>query len=181
MMLSSPQIVQRPERHYAAIRTSVARNDIPAVVPPLLPRVFAWLERHRLLPDGPPFFRYCSCTGGQMVVEAGVPLSAPPPGDEEVCAGSLPAGRYVTVLHTGHYSGLQAAHMALESWGENKGLSWQQDIQDDITTLGCRTEFYLTDPDAEPDPARWQTEIAFLISECEETEREWVKAGENKR
>src|SRR5205814_8438234 len=98
MMLSSPQLVQRPERHYAAIRTSVAIQDIPAVVPPLLPRVFAWLERHRLSPGGPPFFRYCSFAGRQMIVEAGVPVSAPPPADEEVCAGSLPAGRYATVL-----------------------------------------------------------------------------------
>ena len=162
-MLTTPRLMQRHEQHYSAIRTDVAMKDIPEIVPPLLPVVQAWLKEKGIAPDGPPFFRYLSMKGSLITMEAGVPVKMPPGMEGRIIAGSFPAGRYVTVLHTGPYSGLRAAHMALESWSENNELCLHQCTSKEQTSWGCRTETYLTDPNVETDPASWQTEIAFLL------------------
>jgi effector-binding domain-containing protein len=77
-----------------------------------------------------------------------------------VHAGLLPAGDYVTLLFRGHYDGLVAANAAVQQWGEQHGVRWAMDSP---IAWHARIEQYLTDPRAEPDPARWETEIAYLI------------------
>ncbi len=95
-----------------------------------------------------------------LLVDLAVPVEGAPPSDERVHAGLLPAGDYVTLLFRGHYDGLVAANAAVQQWGEQHGVRW---AMDGPIAWRARIEQYLTDPRAEPDPARWETEIAYLI------------------
>ena len=95
-----------------------------------------------------------------LLVDLAVPVEGAPPPDERVHAGLLPAGDYVTLLFRGHYDGLVAANAAVQQWGEQHGVRW---AMDGPIAWRARIEQYLTDPRAEPDPARWETEIAYLI------------------
>ena len=98
----------------------------------------------------------------ELEVEIAAPVETAVPGSGRVQAGVLPAGRYVTLVHTGPYNGLVAANAALQDWARDQGISLESS-QDGHRFRG-RVEFYPTDPREEPDTAKWQVEIAYLIS-----------------
>jgi len=162
-MLSTPIIAYRKERHYAAIRISVAPQDIPVILPPLHPELRGWLRVRHIAPDGPPFFQYLLMgTDGKLLVEVGFPLAYAVAGDERVIGGMFPAGEYASLMHTGDYRFLRDAHMQLEAWVEAAGRCDKQLLDEGVAFAG-RTESYLTDENIVPDPAQWETEVAFLL------------------
>lgn len=55
-MKQEPQIETRSERPYVAISSSLRMQDIPSVLPPLIPEVVNWVQQQGLTPAGPPFF-----------------------------------------------------------------------------------------------------------------------------
>jgi effector-binding domain-containing protein len=115
-------------------------------------------------PAGPPFFRYNVIDmERQLDVEAGVPVEAAIEGDERVLVGLLPSGRYATAMHTGPYDGLIGAVDSLLRWADSRGLDWDKSSGDDGEHWGCRLEIYLTDPSKQPDPAKWETQLAFRL------------------
>jgi effector-binding domain-containing protein len=129
-----------------------------------LGEVFGWLAERGSTPAGAPFFRYNVIDmERQLEVEAGVPVPKAVEGDDRVRAGVLPAGRYATAIHVGHYDGLVAAVDNLLQWGEAQGLEWDKSRAEDGEHWGCRLEIYLTNPAEEPDVTRWQTQLAFLL------------------
>ena len=76
----------------------------------------------------------------------------------------LPGGRYVTVVHTGPPASLEEATRELLQWADEQGLTWDMTTADDGEHWGARLEEYLTDPDQEPDEAKWQTRLAFRLA-----------------
>ena len=80
-------------------------------------------------------------------------------GDDQVRTGLLPAGRYATVVHTGHPDTLVTATRDLLDWAAERGFDWDADGN----TWGCRLEEYLSDPDEVPDMNEWQTRLAFRL------------------
>ncbi len=97
----------------------------------------------------------------RLLIELAVPVDAEPPSDERVRGGVLPAGRYVTLLHVGPYDRLIDANAALQRWANDRGVAWR--MEGDSVWAG-RIERYLTDPSRQPDPASWQTELAYLTN-----------------
>src|SRR5690348_3677180 len=92
-----PVVVERPARPYAGITRSVPMGRLGEVAD-RIPEIFGWLDAHGGVPAGPPFFRYHVIDmTREMVVEAGVPVAEPVPGDETIHVDTLPAGRYVTL------------------------------------------------------------------------------------
>jgi effector-binding domain-containing protein len=163
-MISEPRIDRRDSQAYVGLRTSVKMQDFPPVIDRSLAELRQWIGQHHLEQQvGPPVFRYWKIDmDGEMDVEFCIPLSAAAPGDGPVQAGTLPAGRYATLIHTGHYEGLRDATGYLLKWGEEQGLRWQTDPGGEWR---ARLETYLTDPSQEPNPALWETELAILIAE----------------
>lgn len=160
-MVTEPKVQDRPAQPYAGIRARVTMAELGQVVPPLWPDVFAWLGRHGAAPAGPPFIRYHVVDmDGVLEVEAGVPVTDAVSGDGRVQAGVLPAGRYAILTHTGPPEELVEANATLLDWGPAHGLEWQRDG----SIWGGRIEFSLSDPRQEPDPTRWQTEVALLLT-----------------
>ena len=94
------------------------------VLPGLHPEVRRWLDSRGVPADGPPFCRYNVIDmDRQLEVEAGFPVAAPLPGDDQVLAAALPAGRYATLWPTGHPDGLVGATRALLDWAVGQGLT----------------------------------------------------------
>ncbi|HEY4109544.1 GyrI-like domain-containing protein [Puia sp.] len=163
-MLSTPVIHHRNERYYVAIRLTVAPHDIPTTLPQLYPELYSWLKKQEITPDGPPFFQYLMMReDGRLQVEVGVPVPEAVAGDHRVIGGLFPAGEYATLIHTGDYRHLMEAHMALDTWIGEAGHCDKEMIPGEGTAFGSRTEFYLTDEREVPDPAQWQTEVAFFL------------------
>src|SRR6266705_1712100 len=130
-MLTTPKTEQRSEQHYVAIRATVQMNEIPTVLPPLIPEVKAWLKKNNTTPDGPPFFQYLRMDGNKLLTEVGFPVKDPVKGDHRVVAGSFPAGLYATLIYTGHYMGLREANITLDKWVKDNGFKEQYRLTTD--------------------------------------------------
>ena len=94
-----------------------------------------------------------------LEIEVGVPVASEVPGGYGVESGAFPAGRYAAVVHTGRYdrlidprrvAGLGARARTVDP-GRRGGFAVQ-------------LESYLTNPEEEPDVARHETEVAYLLA-----------------
>jgi hypothetical protein len=85
-------------------------------------------------------------------------------GDDRVSAGTLPAGRYASLVYTGVGRGY-SGNKALLDWGASEGLKWDRWATDKGDAFGGRVEFFLTDPDEEPDREKWETEVAIRLAD----------------
>ncbi|GGS38958.1 GyrI-like domain-containing protein [Actinokineospora fastidiosa] len=156
-----PRIEDRPAVSYAGI-TEKATLAEWGRVNALVPEVLEWLTGHGIAPAGPPLYRYYAGDATTPIeVEVGWPVAGDVPASDRVRAGVLPAGRYAVLVHRGHPDRIAESFGVLESWAAREAVRW------DVTEgrWACRYESYRTDPQVEPDPARWETEIAYLIRE----------------
>lgn len=160
----SPRLEDRASQCYAAIRAEATRETLAETVGGLFGEVAGWLRAHALKPSGAPFIRYLHVDeeGEEpTLLEVGFPLSQPIAGDGRIIPGTLPEGLYLTVWHTGPYEGLREETASLLNWASEHGVEWAR--QEDGKRWAGRLEIYPTDPCVEPDPQKWQTQLAFMI------------------
>ena len=165
-MTNQPTIQSRSAQPFVAIKTAVSMDQLGTVVPPLTGEVIGWLARGGAAPAGAPFWKYDVVNmPGSLEIQSGVPVARPVNGDERVTAGTLPAGRYVTLRHVGHPDTLAAATGALLEWAAQQGLKFDVTPSPDGERWAARLEIYLTDPSQQPDMNKWQTELAFKLAD----------------
>jgi len=161
----APEITQRPAQPYAGISAWVTMAAVGSVAD-RIPEIFGWLGARGIAPAGPPFFRYHVIDmERQLEVEAGVPVASAVEDDGEIRAGTLPAGRFAVMTHTGAPDTLVAPTADLLAWAQERGLTWDMPRTDAGERWGCRVEFYLTNPAEQPDPTKWQTQLTFRLAD----------------
>lgn len=164
-MGNEPQIQQRAAQAYAGIRVSVTMDGMSAAVDEAFPELFGWLAEHVIAPAGPPFIRYHVIDmAAELQIELGVPADVTDGHGSRVRPGVLQAGPYVVLRHTGPYDGLVASNAALQQWAQQQGIALDCRETAGGTAWRSRVEHYLTDPSAEPDPAKWEVDVAYLAS-----------------
>jgi effector-binding domain-containing protein len=154
-MISDPKTEYRKEQYYVAITSTVRQEEIPNLLPPLIPEIFKWLKMKKFKPAGAPFFKYSEMEGEKMKVEVGIVVDKPVKGNELVHPGVFPSGTYIEVTYKGPYSNLPIVHSELYKWKE----------KNKIRTTGGVTEFYPTDPASEPNAEKWITIISIRLDE----------------
>ncbi len=167
-MITEPRVDDRAEQPSVGIRTPVTMPELPTIIPQLHSEVYGWLKQQGIPPSGAPFIRYHVINmPGKLDIELGVPVATPVSGKGRVSGGTLPAGRYASLTYIGPYEGdgLMKANGALLDWMKQQGLA--QDRFDDPSGDGfvARYETYITDPGNEPDPSKWQTEVAIRLAD----------------
>lgn len=164
-MTHEPRIQSRAAQPYVGIPATVTMATLAAAVDSGFPELFGWLASQGIAPDGAPFIRYLVIDmDGDLQIELGVPVSAPVTGNGRIQAGVLPAGSYAVLRHTGPYDGLVASNGALQRWATEHGVQFDTRETAQGSAWGGRVEHYLTDPSQEPDPAKWETDVAYLTS-----------------
>jgi effector-binding domain-containing protein len=111
-------------------------------------------QSHGAQMAGPPYARFLSPPGGTMDFEAGMPVVAAVPGEGEVESGELPAGEAAVTTHVGPFDTLRAGYEAIEGWMREHNRSGG----------GPPWEVYMTDPQLEPDPQKWRTDIYWPLA-----------------
>jgi effector-binding domain-containing protein len=114
-----------------------------------LGQAFTAVEHVGAVPAGPPFARYFHLGADRIEFEAGVPVDRAVPSGDGARPGELGGCRAAVALHVGPYQELSRTYDALMDWISGRGEQ----------PSGAMWEHYLSDPDAEPDPATWRTEI----------------------
>jgi effector-binding domain-containing protein len=166
--MTEPQIAQRPAQPYLGVAGRII-DGVPAFVDKAFPELYRWLADHGVKPSGPPFirFRELDAQGEPLEIEVAAPVETQAEGDERVKAGTLPAGRYLTLVHRGPYRSesapdLAAAREQLVTFAAERGIVHSRTTADG-TTLPCAVERYLIGPPAESDFMKWETEFAYLV------------------
>ena len=164
-MMSEPKLENRHEQPYVAIRTQVTMQELDTAIQQLRREVLTWIARQGIAPTGAPFLRnHVIDMEALLDIEVGVPLATALSGDDRICAGVLPAGRYASLVYTGIDNGIQA-NWALLKWGAERGLVWDSWKTEQGDAFGARLESFLSNPDEEPDRAKWETEVAIRLAE----------------
>jgi effector-binding domain-containing protein len=153
--MSAFEIQERLPQPAYAIRLHTRVEEIPAALGIALPEVFEAAGTMGLTPDGPPYTRYLSEPAGDLDYEAGVALLEPAPGAHgRAVPSELPGGTVAVAWHVGPYETLGETYGALVQWIGEQGRA----------VSGAMWEVYWTDPESEPDPARWRTEVIVPIA-----------------
>ena len=164
-MTHEPQIQLRTAQPYAGIRMPVTMDSLSAAVDEAFPELFAWLADHAIDVTGAPFIRYLVIDmQAGLEIELGVPADVTAGESGRIRPGILPAGRYVVLRHAGPYDGLVASNAALLDWARDHAIALDCWDTDRGTAWRSRVEHYLTNPAAEPDPAKWEVDIAYLAA-----------------
>lgn len=162
-MLSKPKIIEREKQNYIAIR-KVVTIPFGTVASKTLNDLKRWMKKRNIQEVDAPFFRYNVIDMEKgLEIDFGFPVAGKIETDGDVIAGTLPAGRFAFVTHTGPYNKLYNANGALLDWIKAQGLKLDQKPSPAGDVFGCRLEIYPTDPKAEPDRSKWVTELAFKL------------------
>lgn len=165
-MIKGPKIEDRAEQPTLGIRTQVPMSELPKVIPELTGQIFTWTDKNGIAPAGAPFIRYHVINmATKLDIELGVPVSRSASGNGRIKPGVLPAGRYATLVYVGDYAGLMDANAKLLEWGAKQGLKWDQSEVPTGDAFGARYESYFKDPSNEPDPAKYETEVAIRLAD----------------
>jgi effector-binding domain-containing protein len=136
------------DRYTAVVRAELPFDELPAWLIGVFQVVLDYLARAEIAPAGPPFARFAFLSNA-AAVEAGFPVAGEIAGDGLVEPSTLPAGQAAVTTHWGRYEDLEQAYAACRRWLEDHGFE----------PAGPHWEVYHTDPNTEPDPARWRTDV----------------------
>ncbi|MGV3616762.1 MAG: GyrI-like domain-containing protein [Fimbriimonas sp.] len=162
-----PKLIRRKAQPYVAIRTSETMSSMATVMPRHIPELLRWLDSQGLKPVGPEFIRFVTIDMERALeLEVGFPVAKPIKGSGRVQPGTLPAGRYASLAFQGNYKDLAGANEALQAWGKRQGLEWDTTPSPQGPKWGGRFEFYFTNPDDEPNPALWKSEVLYRIKDA---------------
>jgi effector-binding domain-containing protein len=148
-MIDTPQIVQTTEQQTAFIHLTVTPEEMQKVFGPTIGELMAGLAAQGIAPAGPVFAHHRRRPTDTFDFELSVPVSRPVTASGRVQPGAWPAMRVARTIHHGPYEGLPEAWGKFMEWIAVNGLAITEDIW----------ECYLTNPDENPDPATWRTEL----------------------
>jgi effector-binding domain-containing protein len=151
--MTDSQIVELLPQATAVLHEQVAMDSLSEFFARPYEAVSQALAAQGTSPAGPPFGYYHGMPGETVDVEAGFPVAEPIQPHNGVVPNSLPGGRAVESVHVGPYDTLSQTYDEVQRRIEADGLEPAPDMW----------ESYLSDPEAEPDPATWRTRIDWPV------------------
>jgi effector-binding domain-containing protein len=160
---ASPELVTRPAQPSIVVPVEASLNEWNRAIEKI-PEVIGWIQSNEIEPASPLFFRYLRIGDETrpFQLEIGFALNEHVEGSGNVVASELPGGTYLTYLHHGHPDKLFEISETLAQWASENG------VECDVTSDGIfehwagRFDFFLTDPEMEPDRDNWEIKIAWL-------------------
>ena len=148
-MIDTPQIVQTTTQLTAFIHLTVTLAEMQEVFGPTIGELMSALAEQGIAPAGPVFTHHLRHPTDTFDFELSVAVSSPVTASGRVQPGEWPAMRVARTVHHGPYEGLPEAWGEFMEWIEANGHQPAADLW----------ECYLTNPDSDPDPATWRTEL----------------------
>lgn len=162
-MFDTPSLEVRFAQPYVAIATAVTMDGF-GVVEGLTDEVVAWIEAQGAVRAGASFVRIVtSDMSSQLDIEVGVPVDAPPPGDDRFLIGEIPTGSYVTLIYgvTEEHDHYQA-NVELQAWATSQGMKWAIDSEGDVEVWRGRFQLFRADLSTEGRPV---FELIYKVAE----------------
>ncbi|WP_304454587.1 GyrI-like domain-containing protein [Nocardiopsis sp. YSL2] len=130
-----------------------------------VPRIYGALGEAGGIPEGGPIYQYrrLRTAADPMDITVSVPVPACVELGDGFETGVIPAGRYLVARPQGGPDVLGRTHRDMWEWADVQGLDLAVDERADGIHWHARTEQFLTDPQTEPDRAKWAVEVAYLL------------------
>ncbi|GHF13096.1 GyrI-like domain-containing protein [Pseudolysinimonas yzui] len=148
------QITEHHEQPTAGVRETVPMAELTDFFSRAFSATMEALGAQGLHPVGPPYGKYYGMPGEVVDVEAGFPVATPITPAGKVVPGTLPGGRTVEATHIGPYDTMENTYADVQRYFAEQKL----------TPSEIMWECYLSDPDTEPDPANWRTQICWPLA-----------------
>ena len=152
-MIEIPKVVHTEPLFYTFVRRTVPVSEIGKIMGPAIQEVGAALVAQECAPSGPWFTHHYCRPIDFFDLEICFPVASPiePAGD--VQPSVWPAMTVARTVYHGHYNGLPAAWGELEAWMKAEGHApggefWEQ---------------YTINPESEPNPENWRTELNWPL------------------
>ncbi|MDD3654410.1 MAG: GyrI-like domain-containing protein [Desulfotomaculaceae bacterium] len=135
-----------------SIRTRTAVEKLPQVIGEAYGKIMRYMGELGEQPAGVPYTAYYNLDMQDLDVEMGFPVVSALPGQGEVKAGAIPAGRYVTCMYKGPYSQMEEPYNEITKWITENGYE----------PSGVSYEYYYNAPDEVPE-SELLTKIAIPL------------------
>ena len=152
--MSEFSLLERAPQPTAVVRSTIAVSDILEFLGGAYAAVMRVLAIQGITPVAEPFAYYRGAPTSTVDIEAGFPIAVPCAPDGEVVPGELPGGTIATGMHIGPYDTMVDTYERLTSW-----ITAQHLVPGE-----AMWETYMTDPQQEPDPTKWRTQIFWSVS-----------------
>nr|WP_321354225.1 SRPBCC family protein [uncultured Draconibacterium sp.] len=143
------------EMTYAGIRETVPFIEVSREMSEMYSEISKFLAQKEIEMAGMPFAMYHLMDEENIDLECGIPIDADVEGNRTVKVATFPTTTCACLDFYGDYSNLQEGHIALQKWVEAHGFN----------LASAPMEIYLTDPQQEPDPAKWLTRICYPVEQ----------------
>lgn len=135
-----------------SIRIRAAVQDLPIVIGESYGRIMQYLEKIGQQPAGAPFVAYYNMDMNDLDLEIGFPVLKPLEGSAEIGRSEIPAGKYVSMLYKGPYTGMEKPYSEMAEWIGEHGY----------TPKGIAYEYYYNSP-AEVPESELLTRIVMAV------------------
>src|SRR5258708_37883302 len=100
-MITEPNLEDRKEQHYVAVRSQNTMNELDTAIPQGIGEVAAWIGKQGGAPAGATFIRYLAVDMEALIqIAKGFLCARFRPGDGRVRAGVRPAGRHASLINS---------------------------------------------------------------------------------
>jgi effector-binding domain-containing protein len=148
-MFDTPVIVETAAQLTAAIRLTIACEEIRNVMGPGLTELMVTVATQGIAPTGPWFTHHLRMDPDVFDFEICLPVAEPVVATGRVKPGRLPAAKVARTIYHGSYERLGDAWGEFDAWITANGLVPASDLW----------ECYVAGPESSPDPANWRTEL----------------------
>ncbi|MCD4851590.1 GyrI-like domain-containing protein [Arthrobacter sp. AK01] len=148
-----PALIRTSEQPTAVLRERVPMAKLTEFFGRAFGAAMAAVQAQNASPTGPPFAMYHGMPTDSVDVEAGFPVTPNFSAAGEVISGMLPESDALEAVHKGPYDTLEQTYALILERMSAEGL----------TPSDTMWEFYMSDPEKEPDPAKWQTRVVWPV------------------
>lgn len=124
-----------------SIRKQTTIEELPKLIGESYDKILSYLNELHEKPVDAPYTAYYNLDMKNLDVEMGFPVSKKLPEKDEITYREMPAGKIVTVMFKGAYSGMEKAYEGTFKWIN----------AEDLVPLGVYYEYYYNSPKDVPE------------------------------
>lgn len=147
------ELKEKPLQHTLVIRRRAAVGDLPKIIGECYMKIGKYLGELGESPTGAPFVAYHNMDMENLDLELGFPVGKPLPGKDDIAAGQIPAGPFVTALYKGPYSKMEELYNEMMKWMADNGYEM----------AGAAFEYYLNSPAEVKDESEYLTIVELTV------------------
>lgn len=146
------ELNEQEEQPVLSIRTRTVVENLPKAIGEAYGKIMRYMGELGEPPAGVPYTAYYNLDMKDLDVEMGFPVARVLPGQGEVNAGAIPAGRYATCMYKGPYKQMEEPYNEIFKWMAENGYE----------PAGVSYEYYYNSPEEVPE-SELLTKIAIAI------------------